>query len=204
MTRSPFAAVAALALAGALACPAAQASLITFDPIDEQGITLGAGDAISAMGFSLTQANDSPATLFAGDLVGAYASNGSNSLFAGNRADINLSRTGGGVFNLLSLALGGGNLGDPSSWASMLQLVGLTADNLTLVSNLLVDPVSTGLAQVDLNWVNLTQVSFRGANGDYSLDDLQLQAVPEPASWALVVLGLAALLAGSRRRTAAR
>lgn len=204
MTRSPFSAVAALALAGALACPAAQASLITFDPIDEQGITLAAGDAISAMGFSFTQANDSPATLFAGDLVGAYASNGSNSLFAGNRAEINLGRTGGGVFNLLSLALGGGNLGEPTSWASMLQLVGLTADNLTLVSNLLVDPVSTGLAQVDLNWFNLTQVSFRGANGDYSLDDLQLQAVPEPASWALVALALAAMFAGSRRRAAAR
>ena len=204
MTRSPFAAVAALALAGALASPAAQASLVTFDPIDEQGSTLVAGDAISAMGFSFTQANDSPATLFAGDLVGAYASNGSNSLFAGNRAEIALGRTSGGVFNLVSLALGGGNLGNRSSWAGMLQLVGLTADNLTLVTNLLVDPKSTGLARVDLNWFNLTQVSFRSANGDYSLDDLQLQAVPEPASLALVALGLAAILAGSRRRVAAR
>ena len=200
MTRSLYAAVAALALAGALASPAAQASLVTFDPIDEQGSTLAMGDAISAMGFSFTQANDSPATLFAGNLVGAYASNGSNSLFAGNRAEITLGRTAGGVFNLISLALGGGNLGDTSSWAGMLQLVGLTADNTTLVSNLLLDPMSTGLAQVDLNWLNLTQLSFRGANGDYSLDDLQLQAVPEPAGVGLLMAGLAALRLSRRRR----
>ena len=189
-----------LALAATLASLGAQAGLVTFDPVDEQGSTLAAGDAITAMGFNFTQFNAAPATLFAGDLVGAYASNGSNTLFAGNAAEIVLTAAGGGLFNLASLEVGGGNLGDLTTWATELQLFGLTANNMTLMSTVQLDPNSMGLAMVGLsNFTNLTQVSFRVAAGDFSLDNLRLQAVPEPASWALIALALVGVGVSRRR-----
>ena len=182
-------ALSAAALALALASPAAQASLISFDPIDEQGITLAAGDAITAQGFSFTQFNAVPATLFAGDSSG-YASNGSNTLIASNGAEITLTTSVGGRFNLASLEVGGGSLGDTSTWATQLMLEGLTADNIILTDSVMLDATSATLAFKGLNWLNLTRLSLRVTGGDYSLDNVNLQAVPEPASWALALAAL--------------
>lgn len=187
-------ALGAAALTLALASPCAQAGLVSFDPVDEQGITLDAGDAINTPGFSFTQINAAPATLFAGDSSG-YANNGSNILFAGNGAQILLSATQTGRFNIASLEVGGGSLGDPGSWATELMLIGLTADNMTLTDSVMLDVNSTGLAFKSLNWQNLTQLSFRVSGGDYSLDNLNLQAVPEPSSWTLALAALVVLLA---------
>lgn len=192
-------ALSAAALTLALASPAAQAALVTFDPLDEQGITLDAGDSISTPGFSFTQFNAAPATLFAGDSSG-YASNGSNILFAGNGAQILLNATTTGRFNIASLEVGGGSLGDPASWATELMLIGLTADNMTLTDSVLLDVNATGLAFKSLNWQNLTSLSFSVNGGDFSLDNLNLQAVPEPGSWALVLAALMALLARNVQR----
>ena len=188
------------AFALALTGTAAQAALVTFDPVEEQGSTLDAGDAISAQGFNFTQTNVSPAILFAGDLVGAYASNGSSSLLAGNAAEFVLTAANGLTFNLASLEVGGGNLGDLASWASEVLLFGLTASNTTLTSTVLLDPGFTGLSLVGLNWNNLRQVEFRATAGDFSLDNISLQVVPEPASWALVGAALAILLFVRRQR----
>ena len=71
--------VGAVLLSLGFACTAAQAAAVTFDPEDEQGVTLAAGDVIRARGFQFKQLNDNPALLFAGATAGAYASNGSNS-----------------------------------------------------------------------------------------------------------------------------
>jgi hypothetical protein len=191
----------ALGLALVLGGGASKAATVTFEPINQQGVTLAAGDAITAQGFAFTQRNDSPALLFAGETAGAYASNGSNTLYAANQADLRVTFGAGGQFGIGSFSYGGGNLGDVSGWATELLLVGLTADNQTLTQTLQIDAGNFGLTSFGLNWFNLTQLDFSVASGDYSLDDLTLQAVPEPATWALTGLALVGLaLSRSKRR----
>lgn len=188
-----------LALAAAAALPAASAAaVITFDPVEEQGATLSAGDSLAAQGFSVTQLSDAPTLLFAGDLVGAYASNGTPSLYAANHAELALTAPGGSRFSLFDLELGGGNLAflsDPGSvepWATEVVLTGLLADGSgPLTLSLGIDQASPGLARFVVGWVDLVELRIAGG-GDYSLDNLNLQLVPEPHPPALLLLALAA------------
>lgn len=194
-----------LALAAAVAAggPAA-AAVITFDTPVEQGATLMPGDSLSAQGFTITQLGDAPSFLFAGDLVGAYASNGTPSLYAANQASFALT-AGGGRFSLLDLELGGGNLaflGDPGSvapWAAQVVLDGFFADGSTRTMSFDIDPGSAGLARFDVGWAGLVELRV-GAAGDYSLDNLGLLAVPEPALLSLLALALVAASAARPRR----
>ena len=190
--------VAALALAAA---GPALAGVITFDPIDEQGLTLAPGDTLSAQGFVFTQLSGQLTTLFAGDTAGSYAGNGSNTLYAANQAQFGLAMSTGALFALFDLELGGGNLAflsDPGAvepWATTVDLLGLFGDGSQQRLQLQVDPQSAGLAFQSIGWTGLREVQF-SAQGDYSLDNLNLQ-VPEPATLGLAALGL---LAAVRRR----
>lgn len=191
-----------LTLAVASALPA-QAGVITFDPVDEQGLTLSPGDTIAAQGFVFTQISGQLTTLFAGDTVGSYAGNGSNTLYAANNAQFGLSGAGGELFALLSLELGGGNLGflsDPGAvepWAGQVELLGLFGDGSQRRLTLGVDGTSPGLTLQSVGWSGLRELQF-SATGDYSLDNLNL-AVPEPALPGLVALGLLAAACQRRR-----
>jgi len=182
-----------------LASPAAFATVITFEPIPEQGITLDAGDSIAAQAVLFTQLNDSPATLFAGETAGAYAGNGSSSsLFAGNAALFSLTAASGAFFGLGSLELGGGNLGDVASWATEVLLSGLMTDYTVLSQLVVIDATSSGLTLVNLGWNNLVRVDFSVAAGDYSIDNvdvlgLEPVAVSEPGAMLLFGIALAGL-----------
>jgi hypothetical protein len=195
--------VTALATAGA-----AQAGLVSFDPLDQQGATIAAGDSFVALGYSFTQVSDAPTLLFAGDTVGAYASNGSNSLYAANNAVLSVSNASGEAFSLLSFELGGGNLGfllDPASvepWALMVNLLGSFVDGSQQSLSFTIDQTSAGLALQSLGWTGLSSVQF-SASGDFSLDNLNLQ-VSEPALPALLALAMGAALFGSRRGASPR
>jgi PEP-CTERM motif len=192
-----------LSLALAVALPA-QAGLVTFDPVDEQGLTLAPGDTIGAQAFVFTQVSGPLTTLFAGDTAGSYASNGSNTLYAANDARFGLSTQDGSLFALLGLELGGGNLGflaDPGAvepWAVSVDLLGTFGDGSQQRLMLSVDPASPGLAFQAIGWTGLREVQF-SALGDYSVDNLNL-AVPEPGGLGLLALGL--LGARWRRRRA--
>ena len=190
---------------------AAQAGAVTFDPVDEQGGAIAGGpapfDTITAQGFSFTLRNAaaSPAILFAGDTFGAYASNGSNTLYAANNAMFSILSDGSGIFNIGSFELGGGNLAflaDPGSvepWALEVSLLGTFADNSQMMASFAVDQTSSGLASFGVNWSNLVDLKF-SATGDYSLDNIQLAHVPEPGTLPLAALALAGLTASSLRR----
>lgn len=189
---------------------AAHAAVVTFNPVDEQGAALAQGDAITAQGFRFTLRNAPPsiAILFAGDTVGAYASNGSATLYAANDAMFGITGDGSGIFSLGSFELGGGNLGflDPGNpggvepWAQQLSLLGTFADNSQMMATFGINQMSTGLATFAVNWSNLVDLKF-SATGDYSVDNLQLSHVPEPGSLALVAVAVGGLMATARRRS---
>ena len=201
---------ATLGVALYLSQAAAQAGVITFEPLDEFGVAQVDGEQTTAQGFNLRLSSGNATSFFiaGSEGAGSYASNGSQSLYAANDADIVLTGIGGAAFNFASFELGGGNLafldptqaGNVGPWATQLDLIGLLADGTQLMSSFLIDPLSTGLFNFAVNWSNLTEVQFRVAGGDYSLDNISLQTVPEPGSLTLLGLGLSGIIVSRRLR----
>lgn len=168
-----------LAAAAMLALGAAQATVLTFT---------GAGSANSATytesGFTLTLSSCPGCTPHYGDGTGNvntfnWHDGGANA----SGMTVTLTMNGGGAFSLFGLdAVSGG------------------------VNNLSINGVGYSTGPVALNLLNVTSVVFRDTTGNgVSIDNLNLgaaSAVPEPASLALVGLGLLGLAATRRRRAA--
>ncbi|MBC7938264.1 MAG: PEP-CTERM sorting domain-containing protein [Chitinophagaceae bacterium] len=179
----------ATALAAALClCGAAQAGVITFnDPaqieIDNAtGATsyTEAGFVFSAPGLSFLTLNDA--------LVGGVV----------DATPFSLRALGGGPFALLSLDFGAFDLGfgDPPG---VLTIVGL-GGALPLMQMLnLGAPASFSFGD---GWSNLTEVTFSGTSG-FFLDNVNVNAVPEPSTLALSALGALGAL-GMRRASRGR
>lgn len=69
---------------------------------------------------------------------------------------------------------------------------------------------TSGPTQQSFDWRGVTRVSFSGAGGkdrffdmsgtNFAVDAVQVAAVPEPATWAMMVLGFAAVATALRRQ----
>ncbi len=126
-----------------------------------------------------------------------------STVMASGYSDTTFNTTSGGAFNLgsVDLAFGPFNHG------------GLTSDTTFVTGNLVGGGTLTttltvgyGFQTYNLNWSNLSSVTFSALQGgsEYlAFDNLTYSAagaVPEPATWALMILGFGAVGGAMRRR----
>ena len=188
---------------------------ITFDQVNPpQGVLNGHGSfAIDGYALTPTQGNANGYILAGsfqpeGNSEGnqVLVNNGTPNLMVANWVNLNLAAVNGAAFDLASLELGGTFDQEKVgrwSWASAVNIVGHHASGVgdsTLRYELDSD---FALHLVTLNWSGLSSVDFlpevsrhEGGPGtndyEFTLDNFAVSAVPEPASWIIVLSGLAA------------
>lgn len=193
-------AIATAAFATLLAAPAAQASVVGFES-DDFDVVLTPGETRAVEGLNFTLMAGAPESFFTSGLFdpATYVNNGSKTLTAFNAAGLSVAASNGNSFDLVSFELGGSFLGDPSAWASAVELVGHFEGGATM--SRLLAPIGGLLDTISVDWFGLRSFDLiprgtPGANGlgpDFGIDNLVLNGIPLPATLMLVLAGLAAL-----------
>jgi hypothetical protein len=203
-----IATVAALSAATALAACAGSASATTITFEDQpSGTTYATGGTLIEGDYALSMPSGVFYTWNNLPCSPACSGNGTVALYTlkvdSSFAPFTLSRSDQGLFDFSSLdAAPTARTRGPGDLA----VVGLKSDNSTVTANLST-PDTGGFTSFDLSgFTGLSKVTFSSTRG-YALDNLVVAAsavsVPEPAGWALMILGFGGVGAALRRRRAA-
>jgi hypothetical protein len=206
---------AGLALCALISAPAAAQSTVDFDEYGSTYVYQSGGGTISSDGFDFTI---SPTGSFIAVNYGFggsnFLNNGTSSFFLANSGSVTMDETvaSAGGFSLNSFDLGG-SWSDMGRWASGINLTGNLVGGGT-VSTYIAMPTSFAFQNVMLNgFTGLSSVVFSpvinanngGSNYEFQIDNLavnqpQAAAVPEPATWAMMLIGFGATGFAMRRR----
>lgn len=189
----------------------AAASLIDFEQVADWTELTPAG--MSASGYKLARGDGGNAGAFSfiiagtGDNTG-LSGNGSTRLVNFNGASVTLSAANQGAFDLFSFDGGESWFGDEHFWADRISVVGTLAGGGTVTQTFYLDLVKHAVSgmqtfTLDASFRRLLSVTFSGIGGnpEFSIDNISVKAVPEPASGVLLLLGAAGIAAVRRRRT---
>lgn len=187
----------------------AAATVVDFEDFGDWTELTPAGYTLS--GFQLVSGNGGFAYIVAGTGNNAALSgNGSTRLVNFNGADVTISAANKGAFDLFSFDGGESWLGEPHFWATQITAVGKLAGGGTVTQTFDLDIVKDAFKgmqtfTLDASFRDLLSVTFSGIGGnpEFSIDNISVNAVPEPASGALVLLGAAGIAAVRRKRARA-
>ena len=199
-------AVATMCLAGV-----AQAGLVDFEDV-ASGTNL-VNQSVVSQGFNAAHTG-SFAQVFGNSGQGAtdFSGNGTHRWLSFNTSSLTLTQVGGAAFSAFGFDGGESWIqpGGTHSWATQIQVVGNYAAggsttqtfDLDLIKNTL-----TGMQAFGLNssFVGLNSLVFTGIGGnpEFSVDNVAVGAVPEPATYALMLAALGLMGFVARRRRAA-
>jgi len=167
-------------LAFAFAATTASAAVMTFDslPIDFSAVSLHVEDGITLAGENGNHFHTVAGG--AGTAAGFYNSDAFPMLLT----------FGGSPFDLVSI--------DFLSFSDTIGAV-LTSSSGAIVNVSNVGTFNFGAGFSAINWVSITS-SNGGSDLDFVLDNITGNAVPEPASWAMLIAGFGLTGAAMRRR----
>lgn len=179
----------------------AQATLIDFE--GKSGFTDTNGGFFDIDGYRFTLTDVAGGFLIVTNQAGLVESN-TTKLFAANHSLLTITRVDGGLFDLLSLDIGG-SWEDPALWYRWADSVTLASSAGSAAATLLGQPAT--FQNITPGFLGVSSVVFRpaGSRGEFdfefNIDNINLQSndVPEPSTLAIVLSAALAAVALRRR-----
>lgn len=132
------------------------------------------------------------------------ASNGTTAFYAFNRSSVTIDLPDNGAFSLMSLDVAKTFIGNDIPLTLTLTATGV---NGVVTSTVFVDarPAEVFSTVTFRDFANISSLTITGGQEfpEFSIDNVMLSPVPEPASWAALVAGLG-VMGAIRRRLARR